>query len=219
MKARLQAKNTAHRRGTTNNGVAASGNEAIPEKPENTPQIEVKELSTKEWVLDVIKHPCKSHETTRLKIGNVFSVDGQDYIVWFVNECRAACFPILENNERIDINKQINISPNSEVKIARRLKSDEMIEIISKQQSGRAGGTRAGRLGSYEGHSIVSVIRAMGAQKWTFKEARDFFNSKQISVADNTIRIQLKSNGIAAPVKLERPKMTKRELARPAAKK
>jgi SPP1 gp7 family putative phage head morphogenesis protein len=47
-----------------------------------------------------------------------------------------------------------------------------------------------------EGHSIVSVVRGLGSQGVTFKEAKALFQQSGIQVADQTLRIQLKAGSL-----------------------
>ena len=49
------------------------------------------------------------------------------------------------------------------------------------------------RLGEFMGHSVVSVIRAMGAAGWNFEEAQTALAKAKLSPAENTIRIQLRA--------------------------
>lgn len=49
------------------------------------------------------------------------------------------------------------------------------------------------RLGEFMGHSVVSVIRAMGAAGWNFEEAQTALKKAKLSPAENTIRIQLRA--------------------------
>lgn len=140
--------------------------------------------------------------------------DGE-YVVWLVNECRAACIPATSRSQ----NASINISPNSEVEILQRLGKSKMMEFLENQKNKgpmkdkaskkekKEEAPKLGKLGGFLGHPITAVIRAMGAAKWEFWEARHVFNQEKIDVADNTIRIQLSKgkngDGEPAPVSKE----------------
>jgi hypothetical protein len=69
------------------------------------------------------------------------------------------------------------------------------------------------RLGEFMGHSVVSVIRAMGAAGWTFKEAQAAL--AKVAPAENTIRIQLRAGAkkLAPPADIDPQKL---EALRPA---
>jgi hypothetical protein len=49
-----------------------------------------------------------------------------------------------------------------------------------------------GRLGSLLGHSVVSVIRCMGKNNWTFTDASTALMTAGIKAAEHTIKIGLK---------------------------
>lgn len=138
----------------------------------------------------------------------------EDYVVWLVNECRAACVPVTSRAQT----NSINISPNSEVEILERLGKAKMIEFLEgqktkgpmkekKEKQEKDTTPKLGKLGGFLGHPITAVIRAMGHAKWEYWEARMVFTDEKIEVADNTIRIQLSKGkngeGEPAPVAKE----------------
>lgn len=79
------------------------------------------------------------------------------------------------------------------------------------KQAGRA------RLGQFMGHSVVAVIRAMGAAGFSYLEAKTALDKAKFSPAENTIRIQLRAGAkkLAKPADIDpkdlealRPKLT-----------
>src|SRR5262245_19183439 len=69
---------------------------------------------------------------SNLRVGDVFPWDGVDYVVDMINDCRARCSPLARKQVQYTTLRgdevkfeadyaSINISPNSEVNVTRRL--------------------------------------------------------------------------------------------------
>lgn len=165
-----------------------------------------------------------------LRIGDVILRGEDEYVVWFVNDSRAAIAPLSSHIQfriREDDGKlqflakkdSENISAHSDCKVIRSLgrkglaslleerktstnndddgepedtKKDKSMSKNKKTEKTETNG-RPGKLGGYKGHSVTSVVRAMGKAGWTLDEARTFFEKKDIAVADTTIKIQLRA--------------------------
>jgi len=54
------------------------------------------------------------------------------------------------------------------------------------------GAVRKGKLGSLLGHSVISVMRAMGKHGWTFDQTKAALDRAKIPAAEHTIRRALK---------------------------
>jgi len=54
------------------------------------------------------------------------------------------------------------------------------------------GAPRKGKLGSLLGHSVISVVRAMGKAGWEFDAAKAALDKAKIPAATHTIRMALK---------------------------
>lgn len=176
----------------------------------------------------------------RLRVGDIVDLNGRgsEHFVWFVNDSRAAVIPLGERKEfnfKTLMGKSVhfeadpasvNISPNSEIPILRRLGRDGLIEYLAKRNAERKAvmadkektktktkgeeGPKLGHLGGFLGHPVTGVIRAMGVAGWSFKEVRYVFDKAKIEVADNTIRIQLHKGKSGAQ---EPAAVSKKELA------
>lgn len=84
---------------------------------------------------------------TRLRVGDVFLLEGQRHVAVMVSECRARCIPLAKkrvdyetvSGKRVKFDTEYaaaNISPNSEVKILERLGPDWRKKIsIEESQS------------------------------------------------------------------------------------
>ena len=54
------------------------------------------------------------------------------------------------------------------------------------------GAPKKGKFGLLLGHSVISVLRAMGKAGWEFDDAKAAMNNAKIPAADHTIRRALK---------------------------
>lgn len=54
------------------------------------------------------------------------------------------------------------------------------------------GAPRKGKLGSLLGHSVISVLRAMGKAGWDFEQAKAAMDRAKIPAATHTVRMALK---------------------------
>lgn len=61
----------------------------------------------------------------------------------------------------------------------------------AKDSSKKADGSK-GKLGSLLGHSVISVMRAMGKHGWDFEQAKAAIDKAKIPAAEHTIRRALK---------------------------
>jgi hypothetical protein len=106
-----------------------------------------------------------------------------------------------------------NVTPTTEIKIERSLGRDGLREFVDKQKaeakektmkskkSAKTGekkekkpstpGLRSGSLGSYQGFSVASVVRALAAKGWNFAEIRAFLNKEGIESSDQTIKLNI----------------------------
>lgn len=166
---------------------------------------------------------------TRLQVGDVFdhnqfkpSEETDEWVVWFVNSSCAKTAKLDSSiRHRTNENGKIqflaadaeNISPNSELKVIRKLgrkgladyidqRANEITETrktnMKKAKTAKEGNEegRKGKLGGWKGHSVTSVIRRLGELGWTLAEARQFFKDQKIDAADNTIKIQLRRGAL-----------------------
>jgi hypothetical protein len=197
-------------------------------------------VKSKEITKGIMRSGDSNEYGVRLRVGDIVDLNGRgsEHFVWFVNDSRAAVIPL---GERKEFNfktlegksvhfeadpASVNISPNSEIPILRRLGRDGLIEYLAKRNAERKAvmadkektktkskgeeGPKLGHLGGFLGHPVTGVIRAMGVAGWSFKEVRYVFDKAKIEVADNTIRIQLHKGKSGAQ---EPAAVSKKELA------
>lgn len=193
-------------------------------------------ITAKEVTRSVKRAGDSSEFGVRLRVGDIVQVFGADHFVWFVNDSRAACIPLkakeysfttLEKNVAFQTDPaSVNISPNSECKILKRLGREGLVTFLAQRTEERKAhmaknneaktktkedeGPKLGHLGGFLGHPVTGVIRAMGVAGWSFKEVRHVFDKAKIQVADNTIRIQLHKGKSGAQDPAE---VSKKELA------
>lgn len=174
----------------------------------------------KDRLLDLARRR-EDNTDSRLAAGDIVQVSSTDQaLVWSVNYSRA-CILYLSGTVRstvgADGKKKISfsstgqmdsISPNSEIPILHRLGKTKMLELLEqttnqqtnnmseekKKAKTEEAKPRLGKLGGFMGFPITAVIRALGVLKWEFWEVKKMFEDHDVTVAENTIRIQL-SNG------------------------
>lgn len=127
-----------------------------------------------------------------------------------------------------------DISPNSESKILKSLGREGLAKLIDqspeqetvsekgnmknknkKENKGKSasksteskesnGNGNPGKLGGWRGHSVTSVIRALGKAGWSITEVREFCKQQRIDAAENTMKIQVQrgrtGEGDPAPI-------------------
>jgi len=187
---------------------------------------------------------------TRLQAGDIVNLNFNEgaapkmFLVFRVNECRACLLPLSGSgtdwkNYGISANPNIEgIWPDTECTIVKRLGKSGMIEFLetkhsqkqrkendsmSKKSTATEEAPKLGKLGGFLGHSLTSVIRAMGKAGWEYWEAVHVFESEKIPVAENTIRIQLAAGkrgqgGEPAPIGAELKKLRPDASEKPARK-
>lgn len=165
--------------------------------------------------------------------------DPKLHLVFRANECRACLLPMTSAGRVEDAGKlvdydihpkMVGISPNTECTIVKRLGKTGMIEFLENKQATNnkrkdsdsmsknknsektEEAPKLGKLGGFLGHSLTSVIRAMGKLGWEYWEAVNVFASEKIPVAENTVRIQLAAGkrgqgGEPAPISAELKKL------------
>jgi hypothetical protein len=89
----------------------------------------------------------------------------------------------LKAKRRSQIDRAIDraAKKNAKAKVTKKAKA-------SKKHNVHNGAVRKGKLGSLLGHSVISVMRAMGKHKWTFDQAKAAVDKAKIKAADHTIR-------------------------------
>lgn len=163
----------------------------------------------------------KTEQPSRLHVGDVILRGGVEHVVWFKNDCRACIAPLASNIQfrfREEDGKPLflakdseSISPNSDVKIVRSMGRQGLAVYLEEHntsntktsmaknkdsKTSKSNAPKLGKLGGYKGHSMTSVIRAFGKAGWSLDEARAFFERNKLSVADATIKIQLRAGRI-----------------------
>jgi len=194
-------------------------------------------MKSKEVLKEVRRSRDPAEFGVRLRVGDIIRMGNTEHFVWFLNDSRAAVIPLRNTTYTFktletDVTFQadpasVNISPNSEVPILKRLgregliaflaqRTEERKAVMAKNKEEKNGksekeeGPKLGGLGGFLGHPVTGVIRAMGVAGWSFKEVRYVFDKAKIQVADNTIRIQLHKGKSKAQ---EPADVSKKELA------
>lgn len=170
-------------------------------------------------IMDSKAVKSESGSLHKLAVGDVFSQENQDYVVWFLNESRAQIAPltgeieyrIREEDGRIQFlatKGSENVSPNSEFKILRslgrsglkdeidRLRKEQPTETnmkkkTKKQKGEGTPGIRSGSLGTYKNYSIASVVRTLGKAGWKVPEVRAWLDKEGIKASDQTIKLNI----------------------------
>src|SRR5688572_6518360 len=78
------------------------------------------------------------------------------------------------------------------LKAKRRSEGRPTAKTTKKDKAAKNGLVRKGKLGSLLGHSVISVMRAMGKHGWNFEQVQEALAKNKIEAADHTVRRALK---------------------------
>lgn len=153
----------------------------------------------KAQLIELVRKSAERNTQTlsHLALGDIVEWQKAEALVVMVDESRAALWPLDGSSNDLD-----SISPNSELPVLRRVDLAGCIALIEggkrTPRTARTGTSepaapKLGKLGGYLGQTVVSVIRTLGRDGWSFADTRAAFDRVGVDAADQTLRIQLKA--------------------------
>lgn len=167
-------------------------------------------MNTQQMIDFIRKRADDTPTMTRLQAGDIVDLGSPEGVclIWRVNDCRAVYVPLNATQTAITLQAPQGISPNSPVKILKRLGKQGMIEFLEtanntntmskkdktakvETENEAEAKPRVGKLGGFLGFPVTAVVRTMSRAGWKFWEIKKVLTDEGITVADNTIRIQM----------------------------